>query len=479
MKRDLNILVVEDDEDDFYLLSERLKQSSRWKMTLTHASNYEEGLEKFKSGTFDLCFLDNYLGAHTGIGFLIAINQFENCTPIILLTGIDDKTLDEMAIEAGAADYIPKHNLSKETLARSIRHSLERHKQSELLKKEREKYRILFQSSLEAIFLTDENFEIVEMNQSFKRFLRIYEDSPISLTQLIVDKKKIGELKELSDEASIGSLRKIRINDLQGQEYIVNISLSIIKLSDIDDPIRYQGVIHDVTDIEEAQLKMVETEKFNLTGRMARIIGHEVRNPLTNIILATGELKESYDNLKEEDLELFEMIQRNTERIERLTDELLNSTKMLELNIFPTLVETCIQNAIDECLDRISLKKIKLVKPNLKTSTFLNLDADKFEIALTNIILNATEAMVHTPDPVLEIGLLEMKKAVIITVSDNGRGMSQETIEKIYDPFYSARSGGMGLGMTNVKNILIQHNALLSVESEEHVGTTFKIKVPR
>jgi signal transduction histidine kinase len=52
-------------------------------------------------------------------------------------------------------------------------------------------------------------------------------------------------------------------------------------------------------------------------------------------------------------------------------------------------------------------------------------------------------------------------------------------IEKIYDPFFSARTGGMGLGMTNVKNILIQHNSLLSVESEEGIGTTFRIKVPK
>lgn len=477
--KSLKVLVIEDDEDDYFILKEHIKNSKLWNIAFKHVSSYEEGKSQYASSEFDLCFLDNYLGVHTGIEFLNEVCQDKRCMPIILLTGLDDEALDEIAIEAGAADYIPKQNLSKSILERSIRHSLERHKQSELLNKEREKYRNLFRSSLEAVFLADENFDIVEMNKSFKHLLKVKETTSLALGDMILSVQDFKNLTQFADNEMISSVKKIRINDSVGQEYIVNISLSVIELSDNDDPICYQGVIHDITDIEEAQLKLVETEKFNLTGRMARIIGHEVRNPLTNIILATGELKENCTNVKEEDLELFDMVQRSAERIERLTDELLNSTKMLELHLKPTQIENCIRNSIKECQDRILLKKINLIKPILDSKTFANLDADKFEIALTNIIINATEAMRETKNPTLEIELKELKKAVVISISDNGKGMSAKMIEKIYDPFFSARTGGMGLGMTNVKNILIQHNSLLIVESEEGIGTTFRIKVPK
>lgn len=479
MKTKLKVLVVEDDEDDFFLLTHYIKDSTLWELEFTHKTTYDSGLEAYNNGTFQLCFLDHYLGAKTGVDFLNESKNLKNRIPIILLTGLDNVAIDAKSIELGAADYIPKSRMTQEVLERSIRHSIERHKQNELLLTEREKYRDLFHNSIEAIFLVDENYKIVEGNSAFWEFMKLEVNHETLLNSLFFNPSEFSSLTEFEGGNTVNKLNGVRVVDALGQELIINVSLSVIGTDEEGKPNCYQGVIYDVTELREAQLRSIETEKFNLTGRMARLIGHEVRNPLTNIILATEELKLNTDLAESDDAMLLEMIQRSSKRIETLTSELLNSTKLLDLNKSESLMEDIVAAAVEKCQDRFVLKKIALEQDNLDGKTVLDIDKDKFEIALVNIIINATEAMSETENPKLRIKLTEENKSVLVSITDNGKGMSRETVEKIYDPFFSDRNGGLGLGMTNVKNVMIQHKALLTVKTKVGEGTTFTIKVPK
>jgi len=477
MKKELRVLIVEDDEDDFFLLQQFLNHSKNWNFKIDHAKYYDDGLVKYTENNFDLCFLDYYLGANTALDFLTQIENIEQKIPVILLTGLDNQEIDEIVIKAGAADYIPKSYLSQEILERSIRHSLERNDQQNMLRKQKEKYRNLFEHSLEAIFITDSEFNILEVNESFKILMKHDSFSQQPLSSIF---KSDEDFKLLSEDIeAIGSknLKRTLIKNNEGKELVVNITLSALYKNYEDQETNYQGVIHDITRLEQTQLRLLEIEKLNLTGRMARIIGHEVRNPLTNIVLATDELIDSVELVKEDDAELFEMIKRNTKRITNLIDDLLNSTKLLELNVVNCELEHLLNTALDTCKDRIQLKKIELVAFGLNEHTFCKVDSDKFRIALVNIIINATEALSEKTNPLLEVGLEKNENRVDIIIRDNGCGMSQETLQKIYDPFFSAKQGGLGLGMTNVKNIMIQHNVLLHVESEVGKGSTFRIKL--
>ncbi len=477
--QNLNVLVVEDDEDDFFLLKHFIQYSEQWKIEFTLADNFDKGLEAYNNNHFDLCFLDHYLGVQTGIDFLNAIQQHKKSIPIILLTGLDNPAIDNLAIESGAADYIPKSSMSQEILERSIRHSLERHKQNELLKREKEKYRKLFKSSQQAVFLADENFKVAEANQAFKQLLKLDDLEDLSLATFFKRKKDFDQLTNFHETNASISLNQLKFKDKLGNSLIVNVSVAVVELADSENGFCYQGILQDITELEEAQLRSLAEQKFNLTGRMARIIGHEVRNPLTNIILAMGELEEDNQNLSEDDLEMYDMIKRSAKRIETLTDELLNSTKMLEVKLRQIPIEHVIEKSLSACDDRIQLMKIEVKTCDLSKKTLLFLDEDKFEIALTNIIINATEAMTEAKSGKLEISIEEESRAVTIAIRDNGKGMSKATIEKIYDPFFSERNGGLGLGMTNVKNVIIQHNALLTVESKLNEGSVFKIKIPK
>jgi PAS domain S-box-containing protein len=476
--REINVLVVEDDEDDLFLLDSYLQELEHWKVNLTWAKSYQAGIEKLQLEEFDICFVDHYLGVGTGVDF-IQDSLIKNVhIPFIVLTGVDNLYIDNLAIKAGASDYIAKSNLSVNDLNRSIRHSLLQNVQKLELKKQQNRYQNLFEHSLEAVFIADSSFNIIEVNGTFRRLLISQPTEQLNFRDLFADDTDFeAAILELQTKNRFEGNKVKLVNDI-GNKMTVNITFWRLSTHVVDSD-QYQGVIHDVTDLELAQQRLLETEKFHLTGRMARIIGHEVRNPLTNIILASDELAEEIQPLSEDQIELFGMLKRNSARISKLIDDLLNSTKLLQLNKQNVCIEKIILTAIDTCKDRIQLKKIKLNQIGLDSETNVKVDSEKFEIALVNLIINATEAMGDSKLPVLTIRLETYANILVINIEDNGCGMSKEVQEKIFDPFFTNRSGGLGLGMTNVKNILLQHDALLFVESIEGIGTAFKIKIRR
>jgi two-component system, sporulation sensor kinase E len=235
-------------------------------------------------------------------------------------------------------------------------------------------------------------------------------------------------------------------------------------------------MIRDITQLKKAERELLQAEQMNLTGRMARIIAHEVRNPLTNINLATGEMETFVQD--PEAILYVDIIKRSSDRINNLIGDLLNSTRLANPVFSPYEIEKIFDDVILLCDDRIKLKKIKLNKSGLQGSTILNVDKDKLKIALVNIITNAIEAMEEVEDPALHIDLIKKDNEVLIKIIDNGCGMDEHTKKHLFEAFFTARNKGMGLGMTTVQNIIHQHNGNIQVDSSIGKGTTFIIQIP-
>jgi PAS domain S-box-containing protein len=135
--RPIKILIVEDDKDDFALLSEMLSDFRRSGSTLRWASGYTEGLDAIKSEEFDICLLDYYLDSKNGLDFLDEVSSQGCLTPVILITGQDTLELDIEAMNTGAAEYLSKDQLNPAILERTIRHTITLRKKSEELLKTR------------------------------------------------------------------------------------------------------------------------------------------------------------------------------------------------------------------------------------------------------------------------------------------------------------------------------------------------------
>lgn len=231
--------------------------------------------------------------------------------------------------------------------------------------------------------------------------------------------------------------------------------------------------IRELNEKNSELFELRNIEKFAATGRIARTMAHEVKNPLNNINLATEHLKDNEENT-EETVIMLDIINRNADRINQLITQLLNSTGLADLSFEPASINELLDEALIMAADRIDLQNVKVVKNYTPDICQVSVDKVTIKIAFLNIILNAVEAM-ERKEGLLEIHTEAKNNKCIITITDNGYGMSEETLSKLFEPYFTSKVNGTGLGLTNTQNIVLNHKGSLSVRSELDHGTSFII----
>lgn len=222
-------------------------------------------------------------------------------------------------------------------------------------------------------------------------------------------------------------------------------------------------------DAEVKELKGLE--KFTATGRIARSIAHEVRNPLTNISLAAEQLQDVHGKDPESSM-LLEMINRNAVRINQLVSDLLNATKAIQLTTKKVNVNEVLDEALAMAADRIDLTQIKVMKDYSNDICDVTVDENKMKIAFLNIIINAIEAM-EKGKGLLHLRTSTDRNKCVIEIIDNGAGMDEDTTQKMFEPYFSGKPKGNGLGLTNTQNIILTHKGKINIRTQPGKGTQF------
>jgi signal transduction histidine kinase len=232
--------------------------------------------------------------------------------------------------------------------------------------------------------------------------------------------------------------------------------------------------IQDVTRHNQAETDVLQAERLSLTGKIARTIAHEVRNPLTSLNLALDQLRDEISGQNKTARIYCDIIKRSAHRIELLVNEMLTSSGPSELSLALNSIDEIMTDTVSLALDRLQLNKIQLRTNYGDNLPRILVDKEKIQIALLNIIINAIEAMVPG-EGILRIDSSQKDKIITIAIADNGKGISSADQEKLFDPFFTNKYSGMGLGLSSVKNILASHSAQILVKSELQKGTTFYV----
>jgi PAS domain S-box-containing protein len=470
----IKLLLVDDDEDDFYLTSDYLKDIQGQNFEIDWAFSFDNALEKIKDKKYDLCFFDFLLGAKTGLDLLKIGASHGLKAPVILLTGKGDQRIDMEAMSLGAYDYLVKSELDSEKLERCIRYSLDRANTLATLRESERKYRNIFDKTKEAIFAT-------QLDGTFRYF------TPSTAELLGYDEKELYQLKIYSAFVKSADKENI-IATLESKGEISNYEVFLTtkfgerkqcvihcnRQIDGEGNPYYLGIIQDITTRKKEERDTLLYEKMAATGRLVRTLAHEVRNPLTNINLSLDQMGEDFE---EEDAKFFlDIIRRNSQRINDLITELLNTSRPSEVVFNRHDLKEVLESTIELAIDRINLKGITLVK-NLHEGIILDLDKSKISIAFLNIIINAVEAM-QEGKGVLMIDTTYNNKNAIVTIKDNGIGISQEHISRLFEPYFTSKNNGIGLGLAATLNIIQSHKARVEVDSEMGKCTTFTITFP-
>jgi signal transduction histidine kinase len=171
---------------------------------------------------------------------------------------------------------------------------------------------------------------------------------------------------------------------------------------------------------------------------------------------------------------LLDMVNRNSIRINQLVSDLLNATKFIQLDRVKTPIDKLIDETLDLASDRLELGHIKVIKQYNSGHVSVLADTEKLKVAFLNIIINAVEAMDHNTG-VLRISTSRQDHKCIIRFTDNGSGMDEETQGKLFEPFFTRKPKGYGLGLTNTQNIIFSHKGNINVISRPGEGTIFSV----
>lgn len=227
---------------------------------------------------------------------------------------------------------------------------------------------------------------------------------------------------------------------------------------------------------KETAEKVIEEEKTESVRKLIDSLSHEIRNPIVSI---AGFTKKVYDNLPPGDPNkpYLMTILQEAERLERLLKEILN-LKMIAIGFLENVnPKIAIEEILEELEKEIEDKAIE-VETDFKDVPSFYIDKEHFKIVLRNIIKNAIEAMEKSEKRLLKISLEQVKNEIEIRISDTGKGIPKELIKKIFDPFFTSKVYGPGLGLSVALTIVQYYKGFISVESEPGKGSTFIIRIP-
>lgn len=468
--KSIRLLIVEDDEDDYFLLVSSLKATT-FDKSIVWAESFSKAKEILRQQPIDLVIVDYRLGIHTGIELVSYINERYPFTPTILMTGMQAQAIDEQALKLGVSDYLVKGQYTTEDIDRSIRYAIEKANVLKSLKESENKFKNLFENAVEYVFIVDHELNVIDANKASLKLFE-YENKEELLGENIADYffPQIFETERYSNPSMEIELTLPEQNKK---------CYCILNLSVVDEEKKfYQLVLHDITERRLNEQKEKLLEKQTLTGKVARVIAHEIKNPLTNIHLSLAELRIilAEKDSQEDPGEFLDIIDRNSKRINILIEDLLNATRFDTINIGEFFIHELIEDTLLHVGDRAKLKEI-LIEKEVESNIHFKGDKEKLAIALLNILVNAIEA-ITTDNGKLKISAKTNNENIHIIISDNGKGIAQQDLNKLFEPFYTSKHGGTGLGLTATHTIISKHDGGIKVSSELNKGTSFFITLP-
>jgi nitrogen fixation/metabolism regulation signal transduction histidine kinase len=228
-----------------------------------------------------------------------------------------------------------------------------------------------------------------------------------------------------------------------------------------------------ILELGESAERLAKSERESAWREMAKQVAHEIKNPLTPLRLNAQLIQRAYDEKSPQFDEKFKkftnMLIEQVDTLSQIASEFSNFAVMPKPKLFPVKLSEVIQNAVT--LFRTTTSS-EIIFNNHTQNDWIEADKEQLLRVFNNLIKNALQA-------IADINLHEEDKQLLVQVIDNGVGMNEEQKKMIFVPNFTTKTGGMGLGLAMVKNILETMQVSISFTSVEHEGTTFEMRFPR
>jgi nitrogen fixation/metabolism regulation signal transduction histidine kinase len=241
-------------------------------------------------------------------------------------------------------------------------------------------------------------------------------------------------------------------------------------------------MVHNLKEGRILEQRLRETEHLSGLGQLSRDMAHEIRNPLNFINLSVAHLAEKYKQQNSEKQEKFEEIisgiKQEIQRLDKLVNEFLDYSRPIKLNKQKVRIDKHLEDVISLIWAKAEADGIAIVKDYRKTPE-LEVDPDLFKSCVLNLVTNAFHAMETTnAEKVLKIVTVVLEGRLVLTVEDSGKGVAPEDLSRIFEPFFSTRQNGLGLGLPMTKRVIEEHGGKVVFESQDGKGSKVSIVLP-
>ena len=233
-------------------------------------------------------------------------------------------------------------------------------------------------------------------------------------------------------------------------------------------------IVRDLTEIRKMEEKLRRQDRLAALGEMSAGMAHEIKNPLAAIKAGIEYIKEKSTN--EEYWKSFNLILKEINRVDRIVKDMISYARRPPLRKKMFNISEAFRNIISMYGHSIKEKDISL-KFSTKGDTFIYGDEEQIGEVLTNILLNAIDSVKY--NGIINIDISGNENKLIVKVEDNGGGVPEENMNKIFNPFFTTKTKGTGLGLSITHRILTNHNGSINVKNNSIGGATFTVTLPR
>ncbi|MEM3623483.1 MAG: PAS domain S-box protein [Candidatus Bathyarchaeia archaeon] len=377
----------------------------------------------------------------------------------------------------------------------------ERRKMEEKLKESEERFKRLIEYAPDAIYINDVNGNFIDGNKQAEALIGYKKEELIGRNILetgIYSEKCLPKVKEAIEKNIRGEkygpdefelIRKdggkifAEISAIPitsgGKIEIIGIARDITERKQMQKKLEeYAQHLEELVEqrtkaLKEAQEQLMKSERLATIGQVAAMVGHDLRNPLTSIKGAVYYLKNKLGSHVDENVrEMLKLIEGNVEYANNIVSDLMEYSREIKLELTETTPKAVIEEALltVEVPERIQILDLTQDNPKIKV------DINKMKRVFSNIIKNAVDAMPKGGK--ITITSKEKNGNVEIAFTDTGVGISKDVLEKIWTPFFTTKSKGMGLGLPICKRLVEAHGGKISAESKVGEGTTVTIVIP-
>ena len=236
-------------------------------------------------------------------------------------------------------------------------------------------------------------------------------------------------------------------------------------------------VAERTAELVETHKQLVAQERIAALGRAAAQVAHEVKNPLSGLLLYTLHLKSTATNFSESEILLLDKIVNTINHLNSRVEQILGFARPVNLTRHERDLNRIVTDILELLRPQLTANKVEVRLSLAQEGARTMIDEASMRGALMNVMLNAVEAM--PGGGVLSISVEQTDETRQLEISDTGSGIGEEQAKKIFEPFYTTKEQGLGLGMPYAKKIIDQHAGAISLSSQLGVGTTIRIVLPR